>query len=165
MNIFLTSMWLPAIAKLYISTIMSLRTDAAIIGHICVDCELAAKFACGERKANYVMRFGLAPHFKAHINSAVNRCSAYIHLFDESYNAMTKNKQMDIFIRYWTSEERVGSRYIQSMFPLSRQSTGCVRALPGRRRQPGAEACSPGLHGWSQCQLGLPQAAAVQHAA
>ena len=80
------------------------------------DSELAAKFACGERKANYVMRFGLAPHFKAAINSDVNRCSAYVLLFDESYNAITKNKQMDIFIRYWTSEERVGSRYIQSMF-------------------------------------------------
>ena len=109
MNIFFTSMWLPAIAKLYMSTIMSLRTDAAIIGHICVDCELAAKFACGERKANYVMRFGLAPHFKAHINSAVNRCSAYVLLFDESYNAVTKNKQMDIFIRYCHITGRVMS--------------------------------------------------------
>ena len=55
-------------------------------------------------------------HFKAAINSDVNPCSFYVLLFDESYNAITKNKQMDIFIRYWTSEERVGSMYIQSMF-------------------------------------------------
>ena len=36
-------------------------------------------------------------------------------LFDESYNAVAKNKQMDIFVRYW-SEQRVSSRYLQSIF-------------------------------------------------
>ena len=47
-----------------------------------LDSELAAKFSCGGRKTIYVLRFGLAPHFKAAINSA------YVLLFDESYNSI-----------------------------------------------------------------------------
>ena len=79
------------------------------------DSAIAAKFTCGERKSNYVVRFGLAPYFKSALTDSVKVCSDYVLLFDESYNAVTKNKQMDIFVRYW-SDQRVSSRYLQSIF-------------------------------------------------
>ena len=57
-----------------------------------------------------MLRFGLAPYFKSALTYSVKVC-----YFDESYNAVTKNKQMDISVRY-CSEQRVSSRYLQSIF-------------------------------------------------
>ena len=78
------------------------------------DSAIASQFTCRERKSNYVLRYGLAPYFKSALTESEKVCIDYVLLFDESYNAVTKNKQMDIFVRYW-SDQRVSSRYLQSV--------------------------------------------------
>ena len=75
------------------------------------DSAISTKFTCGERKSNYLMCHGLAPYFKE-----LREQDAFVLLFDESYNSITKNKQMDVLVRMWTSATRVTSRYLCSVF-------------------------------------------------
>ena len=86
------------------------------------DSAIASQFSCGERKANYIMRFGLTPHFKDLLLKSLQEVPAYVLLFDETYNPVTKNKQMDILVRYWTSMNRITSVYVTSVFTGHGQS-------------------------------------------
>lgn len=69
------------------------------------DSAIATKFTCGERKSNYMMWHGLAPYFKELLLTTVREQDAFLLLFDESYNSITKNKQMDVLVRMWTSDK------------------------------------------------------------
>ena len=80
------------------------------------DSEIASKFSCGERKANYIMRSGLAPHFQNIQMKSLKEVSAFVLLFDESYNPVTKDKQMDIHVHYWSTANAISSRYVTSVF-------------------------------------------------
>ena len=40
---------------------------------------------------------------------------AYVLLFDESYNPVTKDKQMDVHVRYWSSDCDIAAHYITSV--------------------------------------------------
>ena len=50
---------------------------------------------------------------------------AYVLLFDESYNPVTKDKQMDVHVRYWSSYCHIAAHYITSVF----MGHGCARPL------------------------------------
>ena len=80
------------------------------------DSAIAAKFSCGERKANYIMRFGLATHFQKVQLESLHDAPAYVLLFDESYNPVTKDKQMDVHVRYWSSDCHIATHYMTSVF-------------------------------------------------
>ncbi|KAL6459284.1 hypothetical protein MHYP_G00327560 [Metynnis hypsauchen] len=82
------------------------------------DSELAKTFTCGRDKTAYLVRFGLAPYIKKQLISRVNEDS-FVIMFDESLNRTTKNKQLDLHVRYWTTDEtgtHVQSRFFGSQF-------------------------------------------------
>ena len=57
----------------------------------------------------------IAPHLKRLLLEAINRERAHVLLFDESLNAVTKNKQLDVHVRFW-SNGMVVMRYLSSSF-------------------------------------------------
>ena len=59
------------------------------------------------------MRFGLAPYIKKELISKVNE-DAFVIMFDESMNRSTKNKQLDLHVRHWMTDET--STHVQSRF-------------------------------------------------
>ena len=101
--------------KINLSHYSSSDDMAILLRTMFPDSAIASKFTCGELKYNYVLRFSLAPYFKSALTDSVKVCSDYVLLFDDSYNAVTKNKQMGIFVRYW-SDQRVSRCYLQSNF-------------------------------------------------
>lgn len=79
------------------------------------DSQIAAKFACGERKCAYIATFGLAPYIKRLLLKEVSLQTAYVVLFDESLNHILQSKQMDLHVRLWEGAE-VKTKYIGSEF-------------------------------------------------
>ncbi|PIK59480.1 hypothetical protein BSL78_03552 [Apostichopus japonicus] len=61
--------------------------------------------------------FGLAPHFKEELIKLLKNEDNYVVLFDESMNAVTQSKQLDVHVRAWnTNKLLVESRYYNSVF-------------------------------------------------
>lgn len=60
------------------------------------DSKIAASFACGERKCQYLCTFGLDPYFKKLTLADVSKQSVYVMLFDESLNHYLQSKQLDM---------------------------------------------------------------------
>ena len=82
------------------------------------DSELAKTFTCGKDKTAYFVRFGLAPYIKKELTSKVNE-DAFVIMLDESMNRSTKNKQLDLHVGHWTTDEtgtHVQSRFFGSQF-------------------------------------------------
>lgn len=79
------------------------------------DSGLVQTFTCGKDKSRYVARFGLAPYIKKELIAEVNRCGAFVIMFDETLNQTTKSKQLDLHVRYWLND-RVQSRFFGSQF-------------------------------------------------
>ena len=81
------------------------------------DSDIAKHFSCGKTKCAYLISFGIAPCFKEMLSNVLNGVTHYVALFDESYNKVTKNGQMDIHIRFWDPTENiVKTRYWTSEF-------------------------------------------------
>ena len=81
------------------------------------DSELAKTFTCGKDKTAYFVRFGLAPYIKKELISKLNE-DAFVIMF-ESMNRSTKNKQLNLHVRHWTTDEtgtHVQSRFFGSQF-------------------------------------------------
>lgn len=82
------------------------------------DSEIARTFSCGEDKSAYMTKFGLAHFIRKALISQIGT-DTFIIMFDESLCKTTKNKQLDVHIRYWTSDgsgSHVQSRYLDSQF-------------------------------------------------
>lgn len=79
------------------------------------DSMLAQSFTCGKDKTRYVAAFGLAPYFKKELIAEVNSSGTFIVMFDESLNHTTKNKQLDLHVRFWKNDH-VQSRFYGSQF-------------------------------------------------
>ncbi len=65
-------------------------------------------------KTAYIAQFGLAIYIKDELVSKVNK-SPFVLMFDESLNETMKNKQLDVYVRFW-DEGQVQSRYLGSQF-------------------------------------------------
>ena len=78
------------------------------------DSDIATTFTCGPDKTAYIAKFGLAVYIKEELVSQVNK-SPFVLMFDESLNETTKNKQLDVHVRFW-NEGQVQSRYLGSQF-------------------------------------------------
>ena len=84
------------------------------------DSAIAKGFRCGERKTAYFCVFGLAEHFKKAILSKVK--GHFVIMFDESLNQKMQEKQLDIHVRYWDSDQKavvatyLGSRFMGKFF-------------------------------------------------
>ncbi|XP_063761275.1 uncharacterized protein LOC134878988 isoform X2 [Eleginops maclovinus] len=78
------------------------------------DSDIATTFTCGPDKTAYIAKFGLAVFIKEELVSKVNK-SPFVLMFDESLNETTKNKQLNVHVRFW-DEGQVQSRYLGSRF-------------------------------------------------
>ena len=59
----------------------------------------------------------MAPYFKDIFLQSLKEVPLYTVSFDESYNNVLKQGQMDLHFRYWNSEkERVDVHYLKSSF-------------------------------------------------
>lgn len=93
------------------------KTISPLFAEMFPDSSIAQKFACGSMKLMYLVTFGLAPCFLNDIADQVKGLNHVVLLFDESFNRTTKNEQMDICLRYWSTEQDcVVSRYLTSCF-------------------------------------------------
>ncbi|XP_056262502.1 uncharacterized protein LOC130188267 isoform X3 [Pseudoliparis swirei] len=79
------------------------------------DSSLVQSFTCGKDKTTYVATFGLAPYIKKELITEVQQCSAFVIMFDETLNQTTKNKQLDLHVRYWINDH-VQSRFFGAQF-------------------------------------------------
>ncbi|XP_042581610.1 uncharacterized protein LOC109070284 [Cyprinus carpio] len=79
------------------------------------DSDIAKSFTCGKDRTGYIIRFGLAPHFKQELINTINKAGQFFLMFDESLNQSTKTKQLDVHIRFW-EDDHVQSRYLGSQF-------------------------------------------------
>ena len=62
--------------------------------HMCPDCQIAQKFACGQT-CSYLIRFGLAPYFEKEVLDMVTKPeSLCVVSFDESFNNIIQQEQM-----------------------------------------------------------------------
>lgn len=79
------------------------------------DSKIAAGFACGESKASYLCKFGLAPYFASELQKKARNSSNYVLLFDETLNHEIQQKEADVYLRFWDSDVVV-TRYFDSKF-------------------------------------------------
>ena len=81
------------------------------------DSEIAKSFKMSKTKCAYLINFGLAPNFKDILTSDISLSPFFSLLFDESFNRVLQQEQMDVQIRYWcTKYQIVKSRYWDSRF-------------------------------------------------
>lgn len=85
--------------------------------HMFPDSEIAKRFTCGRTKLSYLTTFGLAPYFTDELSAKLKDSSNFVILFDESFNRVTKDEQIDVHVRFWDSEKQcVETRYLKSEF-------------------------------------------------
>jgi len=81
------------------------------------DSEIAQKFSCNPNKCSYLTSFGLAPYFDTQLHAKLKEVQFYSVSFDESFNHVTKNEQMDFSVRFWDTEKQlIVNRYLGSQF-------------------------------------------------
>ena len=74
-------------------------------------------FSCGQTKCGYLICFGIAPSFKEQFEKILHETPYFVALFDETYNAVSKNGHMDLHVKFWgSSENLVKTRYWNSEF-------------------------------------------------
>ena len=64
------------------------------------DSEIAKKFSCGKTKLSYLVTFGLAPYFSSDVIAKLHDSSNFVIFFDESFNRISKDEQMDVHVRF-----------------------------------------------------------------
>ena len=81
------------------------------------DSEIAATYSMSGSKFRCVTTFGLGPYFAKKLLYDVKQAPAHALLFSESQNEEMASKQLDVHVRYWSSENvRVESRDLTSSF-------------------------------------------------
>ena len=81
------------------------------------DSDIAKQFTCAKTKLMYLSVFGLAPYYEQKFLNTLDNVPYYSLSFDESFNKVTKNEQMDFSIRYWDDEShQVQDQYFTSKF-------------------------------------------------
>ncbi|XP_063218747.1 uncharacterized protein LOC134529009 [Bacillus rossius redtenbacheri] len=94
----------------------SCEDSSQLFARMFPDSLVARQFSCGEKKVAYLCHFGLAPHFQTLLFKSFQDTSHYVLLFDETLNKSTQQKQMDIHIRFWHTDNSVRTRYVTSAF-------------------------------------------------
>ena len=82
------------------------------------DSQIAADYASGKTKCSYLIKFGLVPYFHQKVvNIISNKTCIYSVSFDESFNKVLQQEQMDLVLRFWDdSKQQVVSQYYDSTF-------------------------------------------------
>ena len=64
------------------------------------DSDIAKMFTCGAAKLKYLSVFGLSPYYENKLLKSLDEVPFYSVSFDESFNRVTKNEQMDFGVRF-----------------------------------------------------------------
>jgi hypothetical protein len=81
------------------------------------DSSTAKKISIGRTKLAYTITYGLAPYFHNQLLREVMKCHKLVVCFDEAFNQVCQQGQLDIFIRFWSDDTNiVSSRYFGSAF-------------------------------------------------
>ena len=68
-------------------------------------------------KASYLICHVLAPYFKDRLLNVLNETKFIFTSFDESFNKVGGEGQMDFLVRFWNiSKNRVRTRYVYNVF-------------------------------------------------
>ena len=78
----------------------------------------------------WIICFGIASYFKEQLEKILHKTPYFVALFDESYNAVSKNGQIDLHVRFWDSSENlVKTRYWTQSFWERLQLKICMKSL------------------------------------
>ena len=82
------------------------------------DSQIVKQFSCGRTKCSYLVKYGLAPYFHQKVLDVVTQPECLFAVsFDESFNKVIQQEQMDLLLRYWDDDKReVITRYFGSEF-------------------------------------------------
>ena len=73
---------------------------------------VAKMFTCGATRLKHLSVFGLSPYYENKLLKSLDEVPFYSVSFDESFNWVTKNEQMDFGVRFWDNN----SHYLTSKF-------------------------------------------------
>ena len=70
------------------------------------DSQIAKNFQCGATKCSYLICFGLGPHSHQQLIQKLQEPGTkYVISFDESFNKVHKQEQMDLDVRFWDTSK------------------------------------------------------------
>lgn len=72
-------------------------------------------YSSSRTKLGYLITFGIAPAFLEMLMDQLRRAKCYSILFDETFNSMFQLEQLDVYVRYWCTDN-VKTRYVGSEF-------------------------------------------------
>lgn len=94
------------------------------------DSEIAKRMTMQKDKLSWFIVHGLCPYFKGALESILKQTEYLVLGFDESFNKISQNQQMDLGVRFWSSEEnRVTSRFLTSAFLSHITSEDLLQAI------------------------------------
>ena len=100
---------------------------SAIFAKIFPDSNIAQKYSCAKDKCSYLTTFGIAPFFYENLTKKVGEADFYSISFDEAFNGVTKNEQMDLAVRYWdVNLSQPVTRYLGSEFLGHATAENCL---------------------------------------
>ena len=79
------------------------------------DSQIAAQYSMGKQKFAYLISYGVAHGFRETLVDTVREKDVYSVLFDEAFNHILQEDQMDIHVRFWLADI-VTSSYYNSQF-------------------------------------------------
>lgn len=95
----------------------SLNEDNELFKRMFPDSQIAQGFAMKEKKAKYIISYGLAPYFRDLLQKSIDGLDSFVICFDEALNKISQRGQMDIHIRFWDKVlGRISTRYLNSVF-------------------------------------------------
>lgn len=76
------------------------------------DSATTKNFSCRKTKCSYIVNYGITPYFLELLNSQPKEFEHYLTLFDDSFNHVVKQSQIDLRIQFWDSSNKsVATRY------------------------------------------------------
>lgn len=89
--------------------------DILVFAAMFPDSQLAKSFTCGENKTAYVAKYGIASFIKKELSCSISE-KPYGVMFGESMNKTTKSKQMDLHLRFWSTDDETGTHHVISPY-------------------------------------------------
>lgn len=90
-------------------------SDVSLFPMLFPDSEIATNMRLQKDKISYISVYGLHPYFFDQLVFELNQQEWIVLGFDESFNKISKNCQMDINVRFWC-DKKVVTRYYSSAF-------------------------------------------------
>ena len=90
----------------------------SLLKYIFPDSQIAKQVQLHRTKLGYVVNNGLAPYYKEKIISAIKDASHFVACFDESFNAVSNRKQLDVHIISFNKTTKIVEKNILGLLFL-----------------------------------------------